>query len=110
VYNVDGSQYAEYSKTFYLSTYDSIGEVTTDFWKHGFGGIIDIKDTIKPSTWYGKVHPFEFEYVVREDLDKQKTFDSLQIISNNVAPESFHYEIIGDSYDFSTDKLNMYVR
>jgi hypothetical protein len=43
-------------------------------------------------------------------LDKQKTFDSLQIISNNVAPESFHYEIVGDSYDFSEDKLNMYVR
>lgn len=103
VYNI-------YKKTFYLSNLSKLSEITTDFWKHGQGGIIDIKDTIKPSTWYGKVHPFEFEYVVREDLDKQKTFDSLHIISNNVAPESFHYEIIGDDYDFSPDKLNMYVR
>jgi hypothetical protein len=35
VYNTDGSQYAEYSKTFYLSNYDRVSEITTDFWKHG---------------------------------------------------------------------------
>jgi hypothetical protein len=34
----------------------------------------------------------------------------MEILSNNVPPESFHYEIVGDTYDFSEDKLNMYVR
>jgi hypothetical protein len=34
----------------------------------------------------------------------------LQIISNHAAPESFHYEIVGDCYDFAKDKENMYIR
>jgi len=32
------------------------------------------------------------------------------ILSNNAEPESFHYEIVGDSYSFSKDKPNMYYR
>lgn len=84
--------------------------LTTAFWKHGYGGIIDSQGKLKPCNWYGKQHPFEFEYVVNVSPDQQKTFDSMQILSNNVAPESFHYEIVGDTYDFAEDKLNMYVR
>lgn len=84
--------------------------LTTDFWKHGESGIIDLKDSIKVTHWYGKQHPFEFEFVVANDPELHKIFDNLQIISNNVPPESFHYEIIGDCYDFAKDKKNMYIR
>ena len=84
--------------------------LTTDFWKHGQAGIIDIADKIYPTYWYGKQHPFEFEFVVADNPDKHKIFDSLKIISNKAAPESFHYEIIGECYDFAKDKKNMYIR
>lgn len=84
--------------------------LNTDFWKHGQAGIIDIKDPIKPCFWYGKQHPFEFEFVVNANIDTHKIFDNLQIISNKAAPESFHYEIIGDSFDFADDKKNMFIR
>lgn len=82
----------------------------TAFWKHGQAGIIDIKDRIKPCFWYGKQHPFEFEYVTGNDNAGYKQFDNLTISSNNVAPESIHYTIIGDSYDFSLQKPAMYFR
>lgn len=82
----------------------------TAFWKHGQAGIIDIKDRIKPCFWYGKQHPFEFEYVTGNDNAGYKQFDNLTIASNNVAPESIHYTIIGDSYDFSLQKPAMYFR
>ena len=84
--------------------------LTTDFWKHGQAGIIDIADKIYPTYWYGKQHPFEFEFVVADNPDKHKIFDNLEIISNNAEPESFHYEIIGDCYNFAKDKKNMYIR
>lgn len=84
--------------------------LTTDFWKHGQSGIIDIADDILPTHWYGKQHPFEFEFVVAGDPRTHKIFDSLQIISNKAEPESFHYEVIGECYDFAYDKKNMYIR
>ena len=84
--------------------------LTTDFWKHGQAGIIDIADKINPTYWYGKQHPFEFEFIVADNPDKHKIFDNLQIISNNAEPESFHYEVVGDVYDFAKDKKNMYIR
>lgn len=84
--------------------------LTTDFWKHGQSGIIDIADNIAPTYWYGKQHPFEFEFVVADSPDRHKIFDSLEIISNKAAPESFHYEIVGECYDFAKDKKNMYIR
>ena len=84
--------------------------LTTDFWKHGQAGIIDITDKILPTYWYGKQHPFEFEFVVATSPDSHKIFDNLEIISNKAAPESFHYEIVGDCYDFAKDKKNMYIR
>lgn len=104
---VDGGYYQstiavipEYNKQF----------LTTDFWKHGKSGIIDIADDIYPTYWYGKQHPFEFEFVVADNPQSHKIFDNLEIISNNAEPESFHYEIIGDCYNFSKDKKNMYIR
>ena len=84
--------------------------LTTDFWKHGQAGSIDIADKIYPTYWYGKQHPFEFEFIVADAPQVHKIFDSLEIISNNVEPESFHYEIVGDCYDFAEDKKNMYIR
>lgn len=88
----------------------SLPTFETAFWKHGQAGIIDIKDRIKPCFWYGKQHPFEFEYVTGNDNAGYKQFDNLTISSNNVAPESIHYTIVGDSYDFSLQKPAMYFR
>lgn len=84
--------------------------LTTDFWKHGQAGIIDIADKILPTYWYGKQHPFEFECVVAGDPRQHKIFDNLELVGNKAAPESFHYEIIGECYDFAKDKKNMYIR
>ena len=86
------------------------GNLQNYFWKHGQGGIIQAAGKIFPCNWYGENHPFEFEFVVAENPQVQKIFENLQIISNNVAPESFHYEIVGDGYDFSDDKKNMFFR
>lgn len=84
--------------------------LTTDFWKHGQSGIIDIKDKIKPCYWYGKQHPFEYEFVVVDNPSVHKIFNNLHIISNKAKPDSFHYEIVGEVYDFHDDKKNMYIR
>ena len=102
-----------------INTYNDGGQLiesrrplnlTTDFWKHGQSGIIDIKDKLKPTFWYGKQHPFEFEFVVVADPSIHKIFDNLKIISNSAEPESFHFEVVGDAYSFSNDKKNMYFR
>lgn len=100
---------------YYQSTIALIPEyntqfLTTDFWRHGQSNIIDISDVILPTHWYGKQHPFEFEFIVADNPQAHKIFDNLQIISNNAEPESFHYEIVGDSYNFAVDKKNMYIR
>lgn len=84
--------------------------LSTDFWKHGQAGLIDIADDIYPTYWYGKQHPFEFEVVVVNDPSVHKIFDNLEIVSNKAKPESFHYEIVGEAYDFAKDKVNMYFR
>lgn len=84
--------------------------LSTDFWRHGQAGIIDISEKLKPTHWYGKQHPFEFEFIVAKHLANSKIFDNLIIISNSAEPESFHFQIDGDSYDFSSDKAAMYYR
>lgn len=84
--------------------------LTTDFWKHGQSGIIDIKDKIKPCYWYGKQHPFEYEFAVVDNPATHKIFENLQIVSNRAVPDSFHYEVVGESYEFHEDKKNMYIR
>lgn len=85
-------------------------KLTTDFWKHGQSGIIDIKDKVTPCKWYGKQHPFEFEFVVVDNPSFHKIFNNLKIVSNKAEPESFHYEIVGEVYSFEGDKKNMYIR
>lgn len=84
--------------------------LSTDFWKHGQAGLIDIADDIYPTYWYGKQHPFEFECVVVNDPSVHKIFQNLELVANKAKPESFHYEIVGESYDFAKDKVNMYFR
>ena len=84
--------------------------LTTDFYIHGQAGNFDIKETIYPCKWYDKVHPFEFEFVINDNLGVQKIFNNLLIVSNKAEPESFHFEIEGDNYEFSPDKRTMYFR
>ena len=93
-----------------ITTNHNLSLLSTDFWKHGQAGIIDIADKIYPTYWYGKQHPFEFECVVVDDPSIHKIFTNLEIMSNKVKPESFHYEIVGDVYDFSEDRPTMYFR
>lgn len=88
----------------------NLPNLNTDFWKHGKSGIIDIKEEIKPCYWYGEQHPFEFEFVVADKPGNHKIFNNLQIISNKAKPESFHYEIVGEVYDWAHDKRNIYWR
>lgn len=80
------------------------------FYKHGHSQKVPTIDRILPTNWYGKTHPFEFEFIVAKDLYYHKIFDNLQIISNNAPPESFHYEIVGDCYDLNGEKANAYKR
>ena len=84
--------------------------LSTDFWKHGQAGIIDITEDVQPTYWYGKQHPFEFECIVVNDPSIHKIFTNLELVSNKAKPESFHYEIIGEVYDFAKDKKNIYFR
>ena len=93
-----------------ITTDFNLSLLSTDFWKHGQAGIIDIADKVYPTYWYGKQHPFEFECVVVDDPSVHKIFTNLELVSNKVKPESFHYEIVGDVYDFSEDKPTMYFR
>lgn len=84
--------------------------LSTDFWKHGQAGIFDQADDIYPTYWYGKQHPFEFECIVVNNPAFHKVFTNLELIANKAKPESFHYEVIGEAYDFAKDKVNMYFR
>ena len=93
-----------------LTTSHNLSFLSTDFWKHGQGGIIDIQDKVYPTYWYGKQHPFEFECVVVDDPSVHKIFTNLELVANKAKPESFHYEIVGDVYDFADDKPTMYFR
>lgn len=105
--NVDGGYYE--SVVAVIPKYNQ-QFLTTDFWRHGQAGIIDISDSINPCYWYGRQHPFEFEFIVADNPQAHKIFDNLAIVSNNAEPESFHYEIIGDCFNFAKDKKNMYIR
>lgn len=93
-----------------ITTSFNLSLLSTDFWKHGQAGLIDICDKIYPTYWYGKQHPFEFECVVVDDPSVHKIFTNLELISNKAKPESFHYEVVGDVYDFADDKPTMYFR
>ena len=89
---------------------DNIPTLNTDFFLHGQAGIFDLSESLFPTHWYGEFHPFEFEFVVNEKTGIQKIFYNLEIISNKAEPESFHFQIEGDNYEFSADKRAMYYR
>ena len=84
--------------------------LTTDFYLHGQAGIFNVVEDLYPTYWYGEFHPFEFEVIVNDKIGYQKIFNNLIIISNKAEPESFHFEIEGDNYEFSQDKRTMYFR
>ena len=111
-YNSDSTliNMGQYESTVAIIPQWNMQFLTSDFWKHGQAGIIDIADDIKPTIWYGKQHPFEFEVVVINDPAVHKIFTNLEIVANKAKPESFHYEVIGETYDFAKDKPNMYFR
>lgn len=89
---------------------ENIPTLNTDFFLHGQAGIFDLSEGLFPTHWYGEFHPFEFEFVVNEKTGIQKVFYNLEIISNKAEPESFHFQIEGDNYEFSSDKRAMYFR
>ena len=101
---------AQYESVIGLTTKWNMQFLTSDFWKHGQAGLIDIADNIYPTYWYGKQHPFEFECVVVDDPSLHKIFTNLELVANKAKPESFHYEVVGEAYDFAKDKVNMYFR
>lgn len=102
---------SEYYSNLYFThpKYDQNLEKTY-FWKHGQAGLMQLKSDIKPCNWYGKQHPFEFEFIVVNNAATHKIFTNLEIISNKVAPESLHFEIDGEVYNFADDKKNMFFR
>ena len=71
---------------------------------HGFAGHVNLGGEILPTKWYDEQHFFEFEFVVNSPQGFQKIYDNMNIISNNVPPDSFIYEITGDGYDWSKYK------
>ncbi len=79
-----------------LEQYDTY--YTTRFWKHGQAGIFDYAGIVKPTNWYNKVRPFEFEFVMQDNPGSHKILDNLMIVSNNVEPESFTFSVTTDSY------------
>lgn len=117
--NIRADVNIQYKQSTSVTSYESVIAIipqynlqflTTDFWKHGQAGNIDIADQIYPTYWYGKQHPFEFEFIVADNPQMHKIFDNLEIISNSAEPESLHYEVVGDCYNFKDDKKNMYIR
>lgn len=76
---------------------------------HGRAGVHDEinyfdenkENNIQPTKWYDRQEPFEIEFVVTQPTGLHKIFDNLVIISNNVKPNSFEFEIEGDVFDFN---------
>ena len=93
-----------YSKKKYEFKNDC-SEQKLNLWEHNNPSIRPL-----PTHWYGKQHPFEFEFMVVDDPSVQKIWEDLKIISNNAEPESFHFSITGDNYEFTNDIPNIYYR
>lgn len=110
----DGSTLTPYNETLcfvvdYNYDEESYNELLGNgFYVHGRAGIFDEisyddddpDNQIKPTKWYNKQEPFEFEFVVNTPVGLHKIFDNLVIYSNKVEPKSFEFEIIGDVYNF----------
>lgn len=84
---------------------DDDGGTRNYLWKHGQTDFVPVEEYIKPTFWYGSQHPFEFEFVVNKEPINHKIFNDLRIISNKAEPESFHYEVIGECYDFNHEQI-----
>lgn len=88
-------------------------EEDVNLYLHGRTGIFDeisyidnnSNNQLKPTKWYGKQQPFEFEFVVKADEGAHKIFDNLIILSNNVQPESITFTLIGDTYLFNKARI-----
>lgn len=90
---------------FYTFANESIhNEKGNILYKHGFAGGIEESGIIKPTTWYDQTYSFEYEFVVNTVPGVQKIFDNLKIVSNLTPPESFSYEVVGESYDWKGQK------
>lgn len=76
-------------------------------YQHGFAGFSDVGGSIKPTMWYGKQHPFEFEFVVIGVQGVQQIFNNLKIISNLAEPDSFEFEIVGEGFDWKDKKAHI---
>ena len=100
----------EYESQVAVTSKWNLSLLSTDFWKHGQAGLIDIADDIFPTKWYGKTHPFEFEFIVVDDPGTHKVFQTMELVANKAVPHSFHYEIVGECYDFAKDKANIFFR
>ena len=98
----------EYKRKLYEKT------LVSKIYTHGFAGnhkelnYLDSNpdNQLKPTYWYDKQEPFEFEFVVNTPTGIQKIFNNLSIISNNAEPQSLEISLIGDSYNFN--KANIY--
>ena len=106
-YDEDGMPYKN-PETIALTSFEILSKFSDNFYHHGQSGLFN--DIMYPCYWYDEQHPFEFEFVVNDNIGYQKIFNNLIIISNKAQPESFHFEIEGDNYEFSKDKRNMYYR
>lgn len=107
--NYDEKKASEYKD--YLKSWDN--NLRVGLYTHGRAGIydeinytdLDPDNQIKPTYWYGKQEPFEFEFVVNTPTGMQKIFDNLVIISNNAEPESLEISIVGDAYNFNKARI-----
>lgn len=98
---------------FYSFSLDQSKKGDAKLYLHGRTGIFDEIDytdnnptnQLKPTKWYDKQEPFEFEFVVTQDTGLHKIFDNLILVSNNVQPESIQFSLIGDSYLFNKARL-----
>ena len=99
--------YCNPEETYYRRTYKYPKECMTalNIWEHNNPFIRPL-----PTHWYGHQHPFEFEFMVIEDPSVQKIWEDLKIVSNNAKPESFHFAITGDNYEFTEDIPNIFYR
>lgn len=97
-------------KTYTLWYSNSIPEFTNYFYIHSSNQLYNYQEKILPTYWYNKQHPFEFEFIISKDLPIHKIFNKMAIIGNNSEPESFHYEITGDCFDFAELKPEIYFR
>lgn len=102
--NVDNTFYTIELHKYSDSTKESEQNRPFGIWKHGRTGLDN--QLILPTKWYNIQEPFEFEFVAGEPMGIDKIFENLKITSNNVQPESFDFQIIGDDYLFN--KARMY--